>query len=181
MGAIWQRPSVEEMRLYLFPRAVHPEFFDSATQQRIDRFGYTLHVALTSVGHLLTWRCGSAVLTEAIASRRQELPHGKFLLRRRFLGVQRGNHPITDGFSYQMSNQVEAHSPELFRHLHNELVHDGRKRGMFHAFPSFRGDLPALGWISVEGCRDTLVIHACHTFPDDLTMLKTQSLIERRA
>lgn len=180
MDAIWQRPSVDEMRLYLFPRVVHPEFFAPATSQRVDRFGYTLHVALTSTGHLLTWRFGGSVLTEAIASRYQELPHGRFLLRRRFLGVQRGNQSLPEGFQYQMSNQVEVHEAELFQHLHWELVKDGRKKGMFYSFASSdRNGLPALGWISVEGCRDTLVIHACHTFPDNLTMIKTQSLIER--
>jgi hypothetical protein len=175
-----QRPNVEEMQLYLFSRAVHPEFFVAVSTQRVERFGYTLHATITSTGHLLTWKHGNAVLTEAIASRQQELPRGRFLLRRRFHGVQRGKQQIGDDFNYQMSNQVEVLPPELFLHVHEELLRDGARRGMFHRFEADESGISPLGWISVEGCQDTLVIHTCHTFPANWTILKTQSLIERR-
>jgi hypothetical protein len=82
---------------------------------------------------------------------------------------------------YQMSFQVESLSPEVYLHVHDEILADATSRGFLHNFqPHHRLALAPLGFVAVEGQSRSLVIHTFHTFPDDLTVVKSQSLIEQR-
>ena len=57
---------------------------------------------------------------------------------------------------------------------------DGGKRGLLHNFhPHHRLAMSPLGLITVEARARCLFIGTFHTFPDENTVVKTQSLIER--
>ena len=80
-----------------------------------------------------------------------------------------------------MSFQVEVLAPELFVHVHDELIADGSKRGLLHNFPSHnRLALAPLGFISAEARPGCLILSSFHTFPTEHTVVKTQTLIEKR-
>jgi len=77
-----------------------------------------------------------------------------------------------------MSLQVEAMSANLFKRMHTELVGVGKKRGLFVAFAQWaRGDLVPFSFLDYEAGRDELQLNTFHAFPEQQTMLKTQSLI----
>ena len=85
------------------------------------------------------------------------------------------------GVHYQASFQVETLPPELFAHVHDEIVADGTKRGLLHHFRSHnRLSLPPLGFVCAEFRPGCLFLSSFHTFPGEHTVIKTQSLIERR-
>jgi len=50
---------------------------------------------------------------------------------------------------------------------------------LYHHAPHHRLALSPLGYITVEAWKNTLSINTFHTFPDEFTLVKTQSLIER--
>ena len=57
----------------------------------------------------------------------------------------------------------------------------GSKRGILHNFqPHHRLAVAPLGFVSVEARAGCLFLSAFHTFPDEHTVVKTQSLIERK-
>jgi hypothetical protein len=79
-----------------------------------------------------------------------------------------------------MSAQAEVLPAELFKHIHQDLLADGRKRGLLHLLhPHHRFGLSPLGFVTADARPGCLVVNTFHTFPVECTLLKTQTLIER--
>ena len=80
---------------------------------------------------------------------------------------------------YQVTLSVEVLPPEVFLNFHEELAADGARRGLlFHFRPHHRLGLTPIGLVTAEALPTGLAVSAFHTFPDEFTVVKTQSLIE---
>ena len=180
MGTSFVRPRVSELVFRLYDRSLHPELFDARATRRVERDGYRLVVQITPTGHTLAWADGAATLTEVTAAADQDLPASGRRLGHPFRGGRAGRCQLRPGVRYQVSCHVEVLTPEQFGHVHEELLADGVKKGLvFHAHPAHRLSLAPLGVVIVEALPGCLSVAAFHTFPDELAILKTQSLIER--
>jgi hypothetical protein len=83
------------------------------------------------------------------------------------------------GASYQTCFQLETVEQEVLWSFQQELVVEGAKRGLLHRFESGgRLALGAVSWIHVETRPRSLLVQTYHTFPDDLAIVKSQSLFE---
>jgi hypothetical protein len=121
------------------------------------------------------------MLTEVAADADQDLPQKRRLLHYRLRGENTCQLAAAHGIHYQTSFQVEVLPAEIFVHVHEEILNDGAKRGLLHNFPSHhRLSLAPLGFVSVESRAGCLFLNSFHTFPDELTVVKSQSLIERK-
>ena len=173
------RPNVAEMVFQLYGRALHPELFAVHATRTIDRGGYAATVSITTAGHLVTWRHGTLTLSEVAAGASQPLPQKRRLLSHRLCGERSDRLECRGGAAYQMCFQLEMVSPEVFWTFQGELAAGGRKAGLLHQFGGEgRLALGALSWINVETRATGLFVQAFHTFPDDLAIVKTQSLFE---
>ena len=77
---------------------------------------------------------------------------------------------------------MEVLPPEIFLHVHDEILADGAKRGLLHHFPSRNRLVVApLGFIQADARAGCLCLSTFHTFPDEHTIVKTQSLIDAAA
>ena len=83
--------------------------------------------------------------------------------------------------NYQVSFQVESLPPVLFQKVHEEILADGGRRACWS--PSIRTivGLNPVSTIHVESRENSLSLATFHTFPDEGAVVKTLSLIERRA
>jgi len=168
--------------MHLYGRPLHPELFDILAVRTVQREDYQLTVRITRTGHVLSWENADVHLTEVTAAADQDLPEKRRLLGGRVRGEQSRNLKCAHGINYQMTFQVEVLPPEIFLHVHDEILADGGKQGLLHNFqPHHRLALAPLGYIAVESRADCLFLSSFHTFPDEHTVLKTQSLIERKA
>lgn len=175
------RPRVADLVFQLYGRPLHPEFFEILAQRTIRRDDYELTVRITRTGHVISWENPDVFLTEVAATREQPLPERRRLLNYRLQGEHTGNLTCAHGISYQTSFQVETLTPEVFVHVHDEIVAEGMKRGLLHNFrPNDRLTLAPLGLVTAEGRADCLVLCTFHTFPDEYTVVKSQSLIEKK-
>jgi hypothetical protein len=180
MGVQSIRPPVCDLVFQVYGKPLHPELFDVLATRRVQRQDYELIVRITRTGHVISWKNGAVFLTE-VAACDQVLPERHRLLHYRLRGEH--THCLRAGsdINYQTSFQVEVLPPEIFLHVHDEILTDGGKRGLLHNFqPHHRLALAPLGYVTVEGRAGCLFISAFHTFPDEFTVVKTQSLIERR-
>ena len=174
------RPRVNDLVFQLYGRPLHPELFDILAVRKIQRPDYELTVHITRTGHVISWGNGKVHLTE-VAAGDQPLPDHRRLLHHRLRGERSDTVIAGHGVSYQTSFQVEVMTPEIFLHVHDEILADGGKRGLFHNFqPNHRLALAPLGFVSAEARAGCLFLSAFHTFPDELTVVKTQSLIEKK-
>ena len=181
MAAPILRPSVCDLVFQLYGRPLHPELFEILAARTIRREDYELTVRITRTGHVITWQNSNVHLTEVTAAAQQSLPERRRLLDYRLRSEQNGRLHCAHGIHYQMSFQVEVMAPEIFLHVHEEIVADGCKRGLLHNFPPHnRLALAPLGFISAEARPGCLCLCTFHTFPTEYTVVKTQSLIEKK-
>jgi hypothetical protein len=175
------RPRVSDLVFQLYGRPLHPELFDILAVRKIQREDYELTVRITRTGHVITWENPDVLLTEVTAASDQLLPERRRLLHYRLRQEHTGKLICAHGIHYQMSFQVEQLSPEIFVHVHDEILEDGSKRGFLHNFSGdSRLSLAPLGFISAEGRPGCLILTTFHTFPSEYTVVKTQSLIEKK-
>ena len=173
------RPKVAELVFQLYGRVLHPELFEVCATRSIDRGGYSATVSITGAGHLVTWRKDGLTLTEVATSLAQPLPQKRRLLSHRIAGERSDRMECRGGASYQTCFQLETVEQEVFWSFQQELVVEGSKRGLLHRFESGgRLALGALSWINVETRPRSLLVQTYHTFPDDLAIVKSQSLFE---
>jgi hypothetical protein len=180
MTTLTPRPPADAVSVHLFRRPIHPELIETLATREVRREDYVLTVRITPAGHAISWQAGATHLTELTAARGQPLPGRGRVWRHRFGGEQSDAFRASPIFAYQMSAQAEALVPDLFARVHEELLADGRQRGLLHLFhPHHRFGLSPLGFVTADARPGCLVINAFHTFPADCTVLKTQTLIER--
>ncbi|MEI6256395.1 MAG: DUF2617 family protein [Planctomycetota bacterium] len=173
------RPKVTELVFQLYGRVLHPELFETHSSRVIERGEYVAVVAITTAGHVITWRRGGLTLTEVAAGASQPLPQKRRLLSYRINGERSDRMECRGGICYQMSFQLERVEPEVFWAFQGELAAEGRKHGLLHHFSaSERLAIGALSWINIETRSKSLFVQAFHTFPDDHAIVKSQSTFE---
>jgi hypothetical protein len=175
------RPPVGDLVFQLYGRPLHPELFDILAVRTIQREDYVLTVRITRTGHVISWENPDVFLTEVTAAADQPLPQRRRLLDYRLRSEHSGRLVCAHGIHYQMTFQVEVLPPEIFHHIHDEILADGSKRGLLHHLPCpHRLTLSPLGYISAEARPGCLFLSSFHTFPSEHTVIKTQSLIEKK-
>lgn len=172
------RPPVAELVFRLYERPLHPELFDVLAARTVERDDYSLSVRLTRSGHLLAWTDGRVHLAELTATADMQLPASGRRLAHKFGGGQSARSDF-GRVRYQVSSQLEVLQPEQFRHVHEDLAAEGARKGLvFHCRTENRLGLAPLGVVIVQALPSGLSTSAFHTFPDELAVIKTQSLIE---
>lgn len=172
------RPQVCDLVFQLYRRPLHPELFVIAAQERVRCYDYEAWVRITPTGHAVTWfRPPDRYLTEVLSVVSDDIPANELFCHR----VTAEHHARAEpwpGLRYQASFQVEVLPAHLFLLVHEELLADGRRRGLLHRFPDQVGALEPLGFVTLDGRLGTQLIHTFHTFPEENAIVKSQSLIE---
>jgi len=177
MNAFFIRPKVEELVFQVYGRPLHPELFDILAVRRIERPDYQVTIHITRSGHFVTW-CNGAVLLSELAEVPQPFAEQRRLLTHRLRGEHAGTVKCGSA-TYQMNFQVETLAPEIFLHVHDEILADGGKRGLLHNFqPNHRLAVAPLGFVAAETRPGCLFLSTFHTFPEENTVVKSQTLIE---
>ncbi len=181
MGAPLVRPPVADLVFQLYGRPLHPELFDILAVRQIRQGDSSVTVWITRTGHVISWENQDVHLSEVTAAAEQDLPRGKRLLSYRLRQEQCASLDCAHGIRYQASFQVETLPPELFAHVHDEILADGSKHGFLHHFsPHARLALAPLSFVLAEVRAGCLFLSTFHTFPGEHTVVKTQSLIEKK-
>ena len=175
------RPRVSDLVFHLYGRPLHPELFDILATRKVEHQDYELVVRITRTGHVISWENSDVHLTEVTAAADEPLPEKRRFLDHKLKGEQCRSFAAACGIHYETSFQVEVLAPEIFLHVHDEIIADGGKRGLLHNFqPNHRLRMAPLGYIAIESRPGCIFLSTFHTFPEELTVVKTQSLIERR-
>lgn len=175
------RPKVTELVFRLYDRPLHPEFFEVLGDRTVSRDGYTLTARLTRTGHVLAWNDGRTHLEEITATSNMELPRSGVRLAYDLQANRNERSDLAGRVRYRISSQLEVLQPEQFLHVHEELALDGARKGLvFHCKTDSRLGPSPLGVVIVQTVSTGVSVIAFHTFPKDLALIKTQSLIEWR-
>ncbi|MBN1392096.1 MAG: DUF2617 family protein [Sedimentisphaerales bacterium] len=171
--------AVEELTFSLFQRPLHPELFQIYAKRQIRTGKYEADIWVTGCTHVISVYAGDVCLTEVISVPGQMLPRRGLIERFQFHGQRSHKCTLSRGVSYMTDFQVEKMSPNLYRQSHIDLEGFARNRGVFVKFPGLEvGGLQPFSYIDFEARQNELHIHTFAAYPDQVTMVKTQSLFD---
>ncbi len=181
MNALYVRPRVSDLVFQLYGRPLHPELFDILSVRKLQREGYELRIWITRTGHVITFENEDVLLTE-VADADQSFSDQRRFMRYHMRGEHSGRFACCNDIVYQTSFQVETLPEEHFLEVHEEILTDGSKRGILHNFQAnHRFAIAPLGYVVVETRMNCLFFSTFHTFPEENTIIKSQTLIEKQA
>ncbi len=170
--------AISELSFSLYQRPLHPELFDIYARRHLKTEKYETTIWVTGCSHVISIFTKDLCLTELISVPAQQLPKRGLVERFQFRGQRNHKCTLSRGMSYMTDFQVEKMSPNLYRKSHVDLERFARNRGVFVRFPDLTVDgLEPFSYIDFEARRDEMHIHTFHAYPDQVTIIKTQSLI----
>jgi hypothetical protein len=177
--SIGQKQDLSTLRFYLYDRPLHPELFDIYHDHAITKGPYEAQIWVTGCAHVIGFFWGRQTLVEVVADSECPLPHRGRLVEIPFRGERDHERKQTGGISYMMSFQVETMSADVYWRTHHELARLGSQRGLFVPFPRWMArSLTPFTYISYDAKPNELQVFAFHAFPENLTVVKTQSIFE---
>ena len=171
--------AVEELVFSLFQRPLHPELFQIYAEQRLKTDRYEAIIWVTGCTHVVSVLTKDTCLSEVVSTPSQMLPQRGLVERFQFRGPKSHKCTLSQGISYMTDFQIERMSPNLYRQSHIDLERFARNRGLFVKFPELEiGGLQPFCYIDFESRRSELHVHTFSAYPDQVTMIKTQSLFD---
>ncbi len=171
--------AIEELTFSLFQRPLHPELFQIYASRQLKTENYEAIIWVTGCTHVVSVFAGDVCLSEVISTPGQMLPSRGLIERFQFRGPRTHKCTVSRQISYMTDFQVEKMSPNLYRQSYTDLEQFARNRGVFVKFPGLEvGGLQPFCYIDFEARRSELHIHTFAAYPDQVTMVKTQSLFD---
>ena len=171
--------AVEELTFNLFQRSLHPELFQIYSKRQFKTDKYEVAIWITGCQHVVSVICGDTCLTEVISAPDQLLPERGLIERFKFQNPKSHKCTLSKGLSYMTNFQVEKLSSSLYKQTHIDLENFAKNRGMFVKFPNQQDHgLVPFCYVDFEARKSELHVHTFEAYPDQLTMVKTQSLFD---
>ena len=170
---------VSELTFSLYQRPLHPELFNIYEKRQLKTEKYEALIWATGCSHVVSVFVNDLCLSELISSPTQLLLRRGLIERFQFKGKRNHKCTLARGLSYMTDFQVEKMSANLYRQSHIDLEKFARNRGIFVKFPQHAiAGLQPFSYIDFEARKDELHVHAFHAYPDQVTIIKTQSLFD---
>ena len=177
--SIGQRQRLAALRFYLYDRPLHPELFDIYHDHHVRQDAYEAQIWVTGCTHMIGFYRDGHSLVETLAESEAPLPQRGVLLDLPVKGEREHERRKFEGIDYMMNLQVEVMSPEVYSRTHHDLARIGARRGLFVPFPMWMSQsLTPFTFIDYEAKADQLHVFAFHAFPEELTLVKSQSIFE---
>jgi len=173
-----RRTAVSDLRLSVYLRSLHPEFFTIRARQAFRGPDFSGEIWLLDPGHVISLRDGPNAVTEVIAPRGIELPPRGLIRTVDLTGENEEAIEVRGLLVYRTAYHLDTQDQATYLREAEELLagaegvakltqppHEAAARPFSYAVPELR--------------TDSLLVHAWHGFPLERTILKTQTLIER--
>lgn len=177
--SISQKQSLATLRFFLFDRPLHPELFEIHDDQVFTTPSYEAHIWVVGCAHVVSFYRQNQSLVEVLAADGAPLPQRGRIMDMPFRGERDHSRKIAGGINYMMNFQAETMTPDVYSRTHHELARSAKRNGLFVPFPAWMSrSLTPFTCISCDARPNELHILAFHAFPDELTIVKTQSIFE---
>ena len=171
--------AVEELTFSLFQRPLHPELFQIYATRQIKTEKYEATIWVTGCTHVVSVFTDKVCLSEVVSAPRQVLPQRGLIERFQFRGPRSHKCTLSRGVSYMTDFQIEKMSANLYRQSHLDLEKFAKNRGVFVKFPKQDASgLQPFCYVDFEARRSELHVHTFEAYPDQVTIIKTQSLFD---
>jgi hypothetical protein len=174
------------MMLYLYLRTIHPEFFKIYAWRSYRGPDLEAEVWITGLSHVLTVRrlsknrTAERCLTEVIGPAGLEIPDRGRVQSLALVGEDEAAFHLRNGFHHQISFATETLDDEHFASSYEELRAQAHKEGVSceYRIEGVEKKMWPLALMFPDHARGGFLLHAFHVFPEQRSILKTQTLIE---
>jgi hypothetical protein len=168
-----------DLNLYIYDRPLHPELFRHYANYRVEQGGYHADIWIVGLSHVVTVTKGETSITELLSRHSDVLPTRGVLSRFRLKGERDHERKTAEGWTYMVSTQIETMDEALYKSVHHDLLRYTEKRGWYVPYESWaEGELTPFTYIDHEARDSEFHVHAFHAYPQERTLVKTQSIIE---
>lgn len=174
-----QQQAVGSLWYYLYDHPLHPELFDICRNELLERRFYSARLWVTGCRHVISFTVDNQTVTEVLADADAELPPRGCLASFALRGEKVHETRVGD-IRYMTNFQREIMSDRVYASTHDELARIGQTRGLFADFPTWTQNpsLRPFSFLDYEANAKHVHIFAYHAFPEDLTLVKIQSIFE---
>ena len=176
-----QRVCVGDLQFGLYNRPAHPELFKIDHRQDIEERMYWASVWLIEGGHVVTFCWKKQFMVEVLGGADGLRPRNGVLQKFPLRGERTCRQCCEEGLKYVMAGQVERMSEKVFGSVYEDVLARAQSRGtlVLHG----RADMAAsrFAYVEIEARERELHVTACHAFPEELAMAKTQSIFKAPA
>lgn len=178
--ALGQRQTVDSLNLLVYNRPLHPELFDIYHRHVIDEPAFDADIWITGCSHLVGFHAGGQTICEVMVENDDLMPERGLVASFRCRGERQHEYKPSEGMQYLMTFQVEQMSEKLFAQTHGDLLKAGEKRGVLVPFPQWQmtSEHIPFCYLDYHVKPKSLHVFAYHAFPDERTVVKTQSIFE---
>ncbi len=170
---------VDDLHFYLYERTLHPELFQIHKIARIQQRRYSAEIWALGLAHLVTIQFEKGYVTELVSPHTDLLPKAGLATSFRFRGERDHMQTLPSGLTYILSSQVERLAAQVFPSTHADLLRHAQRKGILVNFEEYESDgMAPFTYVDYESRDHEFHVYAFHSFPDDLTILKTQSIFE---
>ena len=171
--------AVEGLTFSLFQRPIHPELFQIFAKRELKTEKYEAIIWVTGCTHVITVFTKDLCLCEIVSAPNQPLPSRGLNERFQFRGPKSHKCTLSKCVSYMTDFQVEKMTPALYQQSHTDYERFSHTRGLFVKFPELEvGGLQPFCYIDFEARQNELHVHTFSAYPDQVTIVKTQSLFD---
>lgn len=171
---------VTEKRVVIMTQALDADWFVGRRHRRLHLFDdWRADVWIHDSGHAVIFSNRRMAMTEILSSQELELPVDRVVWQRvptseDFATIQPGG-----SLQYQFNYELETTEPSIFRYLTQEmLVRPSPNDLVWQEIGSNRWTGSPLIRVHVSATSKFLAVQSFHTFPQELSILRTQSLFE---
>ena len=176
-----QRVCVGDLQFGLYNRPAHPELFKIDHRQDIEERMYWASVWLIEGGHVVTFCWKKQFMVEVLGPADGLRPRNGVLQKFPLRGERTCRQCCEEGLKYVMAGQVERMSKKVFGSVYEDVLARAQSRGtlVLHS----RADMAEsrFAYVEIEARERELHVTACHAFPEELAMAKTQSIFKAPA
>lgn len=168
-----------DLNLYVYDRPLHPELFRHYANYRVEQGRYYADIWIVGLSHVVTVTQGDRCITELLSRHSDVLPNRGILSRFRLKGERDHERKTPEGWTYMVSTQIETMDEALYKSVHHDLLRHTEKRGWYVPYEAWSdGELTPFTYLDHEARDSEFHVHAFHAYPQERTLIKTQSIIE---
>lgn len=173
------RPKVNDLIFRIIGRSIHPELYTTCATAEVKKKHFSATLRICETGHIASIQHKGKSFCEILTSFQNPLPSQKRLLEKPVRGCRSESVQLNPELYYQVSYQLEELDYVIYKNVHEEYLMDSQRSNLAYHFLSENRVTPgALSLIDYEANESSLLIHTFHTFPEELAVVKTQSLFE---
>ncbi len=173
------KQSVKQLKFVVYTRPLHPELFEIHHDHHISQPAFDGAIWVTGCTHVVRFSVQDETVTEVMAQAEDELPERGLVVSFRCRGEKQHQFETQRGLHYMMNLQVETMSEKVYASTHQDLIAAAESKGIYVPIPKWQTSaLTPFCHVDYHTTADSLHIFAYHAFPDELTIVKTQSIFE---